>query len=115
MKHGKLICQWRMFLCFHCQPGNSKKIMAVGTDQMPFTSKEFLLGGIAMRLLIHGEQHLGPDPDIPMFLASLAPIAARLTVYDVRHITSHLKIHRYVITAMKSTVNDEYHRLQCRL
>ncbi|KAJ5974761.1 hypothetical protein N7481_008468 [Penicillium waksmanii] len=82
---------------------------------MPSTLEEFLLGGIAMRLLVHGEQHFKPDPDIPMFLAGLGPIAAQLTVYDVRHITSHLKIHRYVITAMKSTVNDEYHCLQCRL
>lgn len=89
--------------------------MAVGTDQIPFTSKEFLLEGIAMHLLVHGEEHFESDPEVPRFLAGLGPIAARLTVYHVRHITSHLKIHRYVITAMKSTVNDKYHRLQCRL
>ncbi|KAJ5976515.1 hypothetical protein N7481_010222 [Penicillium waksmanii] len=58
--------------------------MAVGTDQLPSTSKEFLLGGIAIYLLV-------TTPDIPMFIASLGPTAARIAVYDVRALTRRYK------------------------
>ena len=73
-----------------------------------------MLASIAECLPIHGAQHLQSDPEDTVFFALWRLVAAQVTADGVCHVIRQPQIFRYILAAMKTTVDQEDHRLPHR-